>query len=94
MSLKSVKDFLLDFKASDEVGSIVGSLNFKESDMNKKIDLIVIEASKRGYDFTSSELKEVVDEYINVHEDDNFENVTGGKASVNAVIKSLLPYYK
>ncbi len=94
MSLKSAKDFLLDFKASDEVGSIISSLDFKESDMKKKIDLIVIEASKRGYDFTSSELKEVVDEYVNMHKDDNFESITGGKASVNAIIKSLLPYYK
>ncbi len=94
MSLKSAKDFLLDFKASDEVGCIVSSLNFKESDMRKKIDLIVIEASKRGYDFTALELKEVVDEYVNMHKDDNFENITGGKASVNVIIKSLLPYYK
>lgn len=94
MSLKSAKDFLLDFKASDEVGSIVSSSNFKENDMKRKIDLIVIEASKRGYDFTALELKEVVDEYVNMHEDDNFKNVTGGKRSVSAIIKFLLSYYK
>ena len=29
-----------------------------------------------------------------MHKDDNFESITGGKASVNAIIKSLLPYYK
>jgi hypothetical protein len=36
MSLKGAKDFLLDLKASDEVGSIVGSSEFKDSDMDKK----------------------------------------------------------
>ena len=54
MSLESAKEFLLDFKASDEVGSIVSSVDFKDGDMSKKIDLIVNEAAKRGYDFTAS----------------------------------------
>lgn len=92
MSLKRAKDFLLDFKASDEVSSIVNSIDFKENEMSKKLDLIVIEASKRGYRFTASDLREVVDEYIKMHEDENFENITGGK--VSTIIKSILPYYK
>lgn len=94
MSLKSAKDFLLDLKASEEVGSIVNSVNFKGSDMRKKMDLIVGEASKRGYNFTASELKEVVDEYVKMHEDENFENITGGKGNVSTIVRSVLSYYK
>lgn len=94
MSLESAKEFLLDFKASDEVGAIVSSVDFKDGDMSKKIDLIVNEAAKRGYEFTASELKNVVDEYIKMHEDDKFENITGGNGKISTIIESILPYYK
>ena len=94
MSLESAKEFLLDFKASDEVGSIVSSVDFKDGDMSKKIDLIVNEAAKRGYEFTASELKNVVDEYAKMYEDDKFENITGGNGKISTIIKSILPYHK
>ncbi len=91
MSLKSVKEFLLDPIASDEVSAIISSLDLKDNDLNKKIDIIVVEAAKRGYDFTASELREIVDDYASIIEDDKFKNINGGSGKINTIIRCILP---
>lgn len=89
MSLKSAKGFLLDLNASDEVGAIISSLDLKDSDITKKIDIIVSEAAKRGYNFTASELREIVDDYEAIGEDDKLKNITGGNGKINTIIKFI-----
>lgn len=90
MSLKSAKGFLLDLSASDEVSAIISSLDLRENDITKKIDIIVAEAAKRGYDFTASELREIVDDYTSINEDDKLKNITGGNGKVNTIIDLIL----
>lgn len=90
MSLKSAKRFLLDLSASDEVSAIISSLDLKDNDITRKIDIIVVEAAKRGYDFTASELREIVDDYASIIEDDKLKNITGGNRKINNIIKCIL----
>ena len=90
MSLESAKGFLLDLSASDEVSAIISSLDLKDNDINKKIDIIVVEAAKRGYDFTASELREIVDDYASIIEDDKFANINGGSGKISTIISCIL----
>lgn len=91
MSKESAKNFLLNSDVSSEVNSIVDKAIPDKNAHKERLNMIVDEASKYGYNFTIDELKKALEEISSMGRGD-LSYVTGGGlfgADIDGVKKYL-----
>lgn len=91
MSIESAKNFLLNIDVSSEITDIVERTILDQSKKREKLNLIVDEASKRGYNFTLDDLKSAVEDFSSISDED-LSNIAGGsiKNFVKLDMKKIL----
>lgn len=77
MSIESAKNFLLNVDVSSEITDIVERTILDQSKKREKLNMIVDEASKRGYNFTLDDLKRAVEDFSSISDED-LSNIAGG----------------
>lgn len=77
MSKESAKNFLLNSDVSSEINIIVEKTIIDKNKRREKLNMIVDEASKYGYNFTIDELKKALEEISSMSRGD-LSYVTGG----------------
>lgn len=77
MSKESAKNFLLNSDVSSEINSIVEKTIIDKNKHREKLNMIVDEASKYGYNFTIDELKRALEEISSMSRGD-LSHVAGG----------------
>ncbi len=77
MSIESAKNFLLNVDVSSEITDVVERTILDNKKKKEKLNMIVDEAGKRGYNFNLDDLKRAVEDFSSISDED-LSNIAGG----------------
>lgn len=77
MSIDSAKNFLLNVNVGSEITDIVERTILDQRKKKEKLNMIVDEAGKRGYNFTLDDLQRAVEDFSSISDED-LSDIAGG----------------